>query len=78
MDLQIRKFKAIEYLIHLQDEFIFNKIEELIFKSKDFGEQEFKPFTEQQLIERAVESNKDYLAGNFKTQDQLENESLKW
>ncbi|MFO8021798.1 MAG: hypothetical protein R6U65_04965 [Perlabentimonas sp.] len=78
MDLQTRKLNAIEYLIHLQDEDVFKKIEDTIFKAKDVTEKEFKPFTEKQLIERARKSNKDYLAGNYKTQEQLEIESQKW
>jgi len=45
---------------------------------KVMREKSFKPFTEEQLIERAKKSNNDYLAGKFKTQEQLENESQKW
>jgi len=78
MDLQTRKLNAIEYLIHLQDEDVFKKIEETIFKNKNVREKAFKPFTEKQLIERARKSNKDYLAGKYKTQEQLEIESQKW
>jgi hypothetical protein len=78
MDLQTRKLNAIEYLIHLQDEDVFKKIEDTIFKTKDVREKSFKPFTEKQLIERAKKSNKDYLAGKYKTQEQLEKESQKW
>lgn len=78
MDLQTRKLNAIEYLIHLQDEDVFKKIEETIFKTKDVREKAFKPFTEKQLIERARKSNKEYLTGKYKTQEQLETESQKW
>jgi hypothetical protein len=78
MDLQTRKLNAIEFLIHLQDEDEFKKIEEAIFKTKDVREKAFKPFTEKQLIERARKSNKDYIAGKHKTQEQLEIESQKW
>lgn len=41
-------------------------------------EHELKQFTKKQLIVRAKRSSKDYLAGKFKTQDQLENESENW
>jgi hypothetical protein len=78
MDLQTRKLNAIEYLIHLQDENVFKKIEEIILMTKDVREKAFKPFTEKQLIERARKSNKDYLEGKYKTQEQLEIESQKW
>jgi hypothetical protein len=78
MDLQTRKLNAIEYLIHLQDEEVFKKIEDTIFKTKNVTDKTFKPFTEKQLIERAGKSNKDYFAGKYKTQEQLEKESQKW
>ncbi len=78
MDLQTRKLNAIEYLIHLQDEDVFREIERTIFKAKDTKGKAFKPFTEKQLIERAKKSNKDYLAGKFKTQEQLEIDSQRW
>jgi hypothetical protein len=78
MDLQTRKLNAIQYLIQLQDEDVFKRIEETIFKTKEIRKKAFKPFTEKQLIERAKKSNKDYLAGNYKTQEQLEIESQKW
>ena len=74
MDLQTRKLNAIEYLIGLQDERIFRKIESTIQEIK----KDLKPFTQKQLIERAKRSNDDYLAGKFKTQDQLEKESENW
>lgn len=78
MDLQTRKLNAIEYLIHLQDENEFKKIEETIFKTKNIREKALKPLTKEQLIERANKSNKDYLAGKYKSQEQLEIESQKW
>jgi hypothetical protein len=78
MDLQTRKLNAIEYLIHLQDEDVFTKIEETILKSKNIKDKTFKPFTEKQLIERARKSNKDYQTGKFKNQEQLEIDSQKW
>ena len=78
MDLQTRKLNAIEYLIHLQDENEFKKIEETIVKIKNIREKALKPLTKKQLIERANKSNKDYLTGKYKTQEQLEIESQKW
>jgi len=78
MNLQTRKLNLIEYLIGLQDETSFGIIEESIKKSKKDLDQSLKPFTQEELIERAKKSNKDYLAGNFKTQEQLEIESRNW
>ncbi|MCD4773827.1 MAG: hypothetical protein K8R41_10645 [Bacteroidales bacterium] len=78
MDLQTRKLNLIEYLIRLQDENIFKIIEDTINKSVSNTDQALKPFTQDELIERAIKSNADYLAGNFKTQEQLEIEAKKW
>ena len=75
MNLQVRKLNAIEYIIGLKDEKVFNKIETAIMESQQ-GER--KPFTQKQLIDRAKRANKDYLAGSYKTQEQLETESETW
>ncbi|MGV8138542.1 MAG: hypothetical protein AB2L20_25350 [Mangrovibacterium sp.] len=46
MDLQTRKLNAIKYLIQIQDEKLFNKIESVINESKDTLESKrVKPFT---------------------------------
>jgi len=78
MDLQIRKLKAIEYLINLQDEKILNKIEETIIEYKDSDSKVIKPFSKTQLITRAKRANKDYSMGKFKTQEQIETDSDNW
>jgi pyruvate formate-lyase activating enzyme-like uncharacterized protein len=78
MDLQTRKLNAIGYLINLQDEKIFTKIESTIESIKSQKDIEVKPFTKKQLIDRAKRSNQDYLSGRFKTQEQLELESDNW
>jgi hypothetical protein len=80
MDLQTRKLNAIKYLINLQDEQAFSKIESTIIESQNPQEirKDLKPFTQKQLLARAKQSNKDYQAGKFKTQEQLEKESENW
>ena len=80
MDLQTRKLNAIKYLISLQDEKIFRKIESTIIESQKPQEikRDLKPFTQRQLLARAKQSNKDYQTGKFKTQEQLEKESENW
>jgi hypothetical protein len=80
MDLKTRKLKAIGYLINLQDGIILNKIEAAISEGQRQQEKtaDLKPFTQKQLIARAKRSDKDYLDGNFKSQEQLENESENW
>ena len=80
MDLKTRKLKAIEYLINLQDVIILNKIEAAISEGQRQQEktENLKPFTQKQLIARAKRSDKDYLEGKFKSQEQLEIESENW
>ena len=78
MDLQTRKLNAIGYLINLQDEKIFDKIEATINGTKTLNSKKIKPFSKTQLINRAKKANKDYSAGKFKTQEQIVSESDKW
>lgn len=79
MTFQSRKLKAIDFIISLKDESLLNKIESIIKSqnSKD-SNQELNSLTEEDLIERAKESNEDYLAGRFKSQKQLEKEAKNW
>ena len=80
MDLQTRKLKAIEYLVGLRDEKVFSKIESAIVEvqNQQIVKRNVKPFTQEQLIERANRSSKDYLSGKFRTQDQLEKDTENW
>jgi hypothetical protein len=78
MDLQTRKLNAIGYLINLQDEKVFTKIEATIDSIRAKKDSKLKLFTKKQLIDRAKRSNQDYLAGRFKSQEQLELESENW
>jgi len=80
MDLHIRKLKLIEYLIGLQDEKIFRRIESQIeiTKSNYRKDDVNRPISKSELVDRAKRSNKDYKDGNVLTQDQLENKSKNW
>ena len=80
MDLHIRKLKIIEYLIGLQDEKLFRRIESQIEETRNIqNKDKFKDIiSKTELIERAKRSNKDYTEGNVITQDQLGNDSKKW
>ena len=78
MDLKTRKLNAIEYLIGIQDEKVFSRIEAAIFQSKKDKERELKPLSQRQLLERAKKSNKDYTSRKVKTQEELEIESENW
>jgi len=46
MDLQVRKFRAIEYLIHLQDEVLYKRIQEIIYKNQEVLDNIIIPFSE--------------------------------
>ena len=80
MDLQTRKLKAIEYLIGLQDEKIFSKIESAIVevKKQQTVNQKLNPLSAEQIVDRANQSSRDYQKGRFKIQQELERESEKW
>lgn len=78
MDLQTRKLNVIEYLIGLKDESVFRIFEKIVDEAKSTEHKTNRPFTRQDLIERAKKSNSDYLAGKFKDQEQLESETKNW
>ena len=75
MDLQTRKLNTIGYIIGLQDDKVFSKIESAILKSI---KQKPKSLTNQMVVDRAILSNEDYKAGRVKTQKELEKESDNW
>ncbi|GAB1452209.1 hypothetical protein MASR2M47_22650 [Draconibacterium sp.] len=80
MDLQTRKLNAIEYLAGLRDEKVFRKIESTIteVQKAQIEKRNVKPFTQQQLLDRAKQSEQDYKSGKIKDQEQLEKESENW
>lgn len=80
MDLPTVKLKTIEYLAGIQDEKVFSMIESVPHEVRNQQKLQrgVKPLSQQQLIERANQSNSDYLSENFKTQEELEQESEKW
>jgi hypothetical protein len=78
MDFQTRKLNAIGFLIAIENENFFNKIESAIMEGWNHENHNFKPFTQQQLIDRAKKANLDYLNGNFKSQELIEKESENW
>jgi hypothetical protein len=80
VDLHARKLKVIEYLIHLSDERVFQKIESTILAStkKVDVKSTMKPLTNQEIINRALISENDYKAGRIISQDELEAKSENW
>lgn len=69
MDLQARKLNLIEYLLHITDEKVFDKIESLIK-----GNEPQDPFTQEEMIARAQKANEDFEAGRVLTTEELEEE----
>jgi len=70
-DLQSRKLNLFGYLMDIQDEQVFSRIESQILSDREQnGRQNLKQFTQEELINRAEEATKDYLSGRTKTQDQ--------
>jgi len=67
----------IEYVIGIEDDNILHEIELKILKNNKLPkvEKALKPFTQKQLFIRAERSNKDYLAGTIKNQEQVKKEN---
>lgn len=80
MDIKTRKLKLIKYLVNLEDETILRRMESAVSenKKKKPSEDELKPFTQNELIERAKRSDRDYNRGKFISQEQLEKDSENW
>jgi len=78
MDLQTRKLNAIGYLTNLQDDKVLAKIEAVIDSVRERKDNKLKLFAKKQLIDRAKQSNLDYSAGRFKSQEQIELDSENW
>jgi len=77
MDLHRRKLNLIEYMVGLDDENIISQIESIIEKS-EITNDTLPPHSREDLIKRAEVSNKDYEAGRFISQEELEDDSKKW
>jgi len=79
MNLQSRKLSLIGYLVDIQDEKVIGDIESVLLESQKLSSQQnFKRFTGEELVIRAEEANKDYLAGRIATQEELESDSKNW
>ena len=76
--LQLRKMSLIEYLLGIQDEKVFAKVESTIHKSI----KSIKPgdivFTKNEIIDRAEFSNKQIKKGLVLNQKDLEAQSKNW
>lgn len=77
-NLQLRKMSLIEYLLGVQDENVFAKIESTIHKTIKTVKPNDIVFTKHDIIERAEFSNKQIRKGHVMTQKELENQSKNW
>lgn len=78
INLQIRKMNLIEYLLGVQDEKTFTKIESTLQKSIKAIKPKDIVFTKKELIERADFSDKQIKKGHILTQKELELQSKNW
>lgn len=78
INLQIRKMNLIEYLLGVQDEKTFTKIESTLQKSIKTIKPQDIVFTKKELIERADFSDKQIKKGHILTQKELELQSKNW
>jgi len=76
--LQTRKMNLIEFLLGVQDEKVFTKIESTIHKSIKSLKPNDLVFTKQDLLERAEFSNRQIKKGHTLTQKELELQSKNW
>jgi hypothetical protein len=76
--LQTRKMNLIEFLLGVQDEKVFTKIESTIHKSIKSIKPNDLVFTKQDLLDRAEFSNKQIKKGHTLTQKELELQSKNW
>ena len=77
-NLQLRKMSLIEYLLGIQDEKIFTKVEATIHKSFKSVKPNDIVFTKEDLIKRAEFSNKQIKKGHVLTQKELEIQAKNW
>jgi hypothetical protein len=76
--LQLRKITLIEYLIGIQDEKTFDKIESTIHKSLKSIKRVDIVYSKNELVERADFSNKQIKKGYVLSQKELEAQSKNW
>ncbi|MCG9879024.1 MAG: hypothetical protein MH472_00350 [Bacteroidia bacterium] len=76
--LQVRKISLIEYLLGIQDEKTFDKIESSIYESLKAIKPDEIVFTKADIIERANFSDKQIKKGHVISQIELEEQSKNW
>jgi hypothetical protein len=80
MDLQTRKLRAISYLIGLNDEKSFERIESVIgdVQKQVANTRPSEQMSVEALVQRAKQSTDDYMNGRVISQEQLEKDSANW
>lgn len=76
--LQLRKMSLIEYLLGIQDEKVFAKVESNIHKSIKSIKPSDIVFTKDEITDRAEFSNKQIKKGHVLNQKELEAQSKNW
>jgi hypothetical protein len=76
--LQLRKINLIEYLLGIQDEKVFDKVESTINKSLKSIKPKDIVFSKAELVERAEFSNNQINKGYVLDQKELESQSNNW
>ncbi len=76
--LQLRKISLIEYLLGIQDEKVFAKVESKIYKSIKSLKPSDIIFSKDEIIERAEFSNKQIKKGHVLNQKELEIQAKNW
>ena len=77
-NLQLRKINLIEFLLGIQDEKIFAKVESTIHKSIKSVKPNDIIFTKEEIVERAEFSNKQIKKGHVLNQKEVEAQSKNW
>lgn len=76
--LQLRKISLIEYLLGIQDEKVFAKVESNIHKSIKSLKPSDIVFSKDEIIQRAEFSNKQIKKGHVLNQKELEIQAKNW
>lgn len=77
-NLQLRKINLIEFLLGIQDEKLFSKVESTIHKSLKSVKPGDIIFSQDDLINRAEFSNKQIRKGHVMSQKDVEAQSRNW
>ena len=78
VNFKLRKMSLIEYLMGIQDETLFKKVENSIQESLKSVKPEEQQFTKEMLLERAEISNNQIKKGFVVNQKDIEQQSENW